>query len=98
MHGHQGNIRKCPCIARSVLSGHTIALLKVWKGSGLPRVTTSNWCDDSLFLEIMMVTVRVNLLRLCWVSHFNPVTTFSSVRNTVRISSESCFILLLFTC
>ena len=25
MQGHQGNIRKCPCIARSVLSGHAIA-------------------------------------------------------------------------
>ena len=25
MQGHQGNIRKCPCIAISVLSGHAIA-------------------------------------------------------------------------
>jgi hypothetical protein len=25
MQGRQGNIRKCPCIARSVLSGHVIA-------------------------------------------------------------------------
>jgi hypothetical protein len=27
-----------------------------------------------------MVTVQVNLLRLCWASHFIPVRTFSSVR------------------
>jgi hypothetical protein len=25
MQRHQGNIRKCPCIARSIVSGHTIA-------------------------------------------------------------------------
>jgi hypothetical protein len=25
MQGHQGNIRKRPCIARSILSGHAIA-------------------------------------------------------------------------